>query len=595
VAQSLQGQEPRRSFIGQSLLPIDTCRAAKKINYLPSQDPYLLSTHYAHNWPVWAFLFLRFLSVVPLTWQLYTTYLDCFNLEFYVLGDDNETSSTLGGRLLPQSSDLYEVILIMIWVSRREVPVYYNKPISLVERRDSRLRRPVKAFSRRRDTFINYFDSKTALRHPKTAGSVYSVKMTTPQSSVPMNTSDLQRVYSIDLKERDLEIGVYELDEKAAPIDNLTLRDRLKHFTFAWYACTMSTGGIAFVLSVIPEASRFNGMTQLGTAIFVFNLFLFTAVTITICTRFALHPGTFTHSMTNPHEGFFMATFWLSCATMITNTTAYGIPNTGRWIFAALRIAFWVYTVCATLVAIFYYHVLFTVRKLDITNVLPGWVLPIFPAMLVGTLASAIGKTQPAHHAAPILVAGLAYQGLGMILAIAMYGIYFGRLMTSGLPADASRPAMFIALGPPSFTALALIGMAQDATVTKVFTDYLNLPGFIHPDIIPDILQLMALLFAIFLWMLSFWFFSIALVATIEALPRNDFHLNWYAYVFPNVGFTISTIKIGERLASPSIQTVGAGMGFTLFFVWIVIVGVHIKAVVQKNICWPGKDEDAHH
>jgi tellurite resistance protein TehA-like permease len=135
----------------------------------------------------------------------------------------------------------------------------------------------------------------------------------------------------------------------------------------------MSTGGVAFVLSVIP--SRFDGLTQLGTGIFVFKLFLFTPVTITMCVRFYVHPGTFTHSMTNPHEGFFFAAFWLSPATMIVNTTEYGIPHSGPWLLVALRYAFWAYTICATLLAIYYYHALFTVKKLIITNVSPGWLL----------------------------------------------------------------------------------------------------------------------------------------------------------------------------------------------------------------------------
>ena len=193
-----------------------------------------------------------------------------------------------------------------------------------------------------------------------------------------------------------------------------------------------------------------------------------------------------------------------------------------------------------------------------------------------------------------ILVAGLSYQGLGFFVALMMYGIYFGRLLTSGLPIDMSRPAMFIAVGPPSFTALAFIGMAQDVTATQIFSVYTNLNGIINQDIIPDILQLFALLMAIFLWTLAFWFFAIAFVASMEAVTRNDFHLNWYAYVFPNVGFTIATIKIGERLDSNGIKGVGTGMAAVLFFLWIVIVLCHIKAIVNRKICWPGKDEDSH-
>ncbi|KAF7918579.1 hypothetical protein BELL_0210g00190 [Botrytis elliptica] len=401
-----------------------------------------------------------------------------------------------------------------------------------------------------------------------------------------------ENILGRDFEEVDVEIGLKELPEKEEPIQNLTFSERLRHFTYAWFASTMSTGGVAFTLSVLPIES--DTILTLGKAMFVINIMVFLAIIGLLIARFTMYPGTFTHSLANPHEGFFFATGFLTMATMMTNSTAYGIPNTGPWLIGALRLAFWLYTIGATLLAIVYYHILFTVKKLVITNVLPGWVLPIFPAMLVGTLASAIAKTQPVESAAQMLVAGLTFQGLGMMLAIMMYGIYFGRLLTSGLPADASRPAMFIAVGPPSFTALALIGMAQDATTTKVFTEYYNLPGISNPAAIPDMLQLGALLSAIFLWALAFWFFAIATFAAIEAFSRNDFHLNWYAYVFPNVGFTIATIKIGERLNSPPILGVGTAMGIVLFLLWMLIVFAHIKAFSKKKIMWPGKDEDAH-
>lgn len=154
---------------------------------------------------------------------------------------------------------------------------------------------------------------------------------------------------------------------------------------------------------------------------------------------------------------------------------------------------------------------------------------------------------------------------------------------------------MMIAVGPPSFTALAFIGMAQDVTLTKIFPNYTVLTGVTDQALISDFLQISAILIAIFLWTLAFWFFSIALVAIIEAIPRNDFHLNWYAYVFPNVGFTIATIKIGERLQSNAIGVVGTVMGAALFFLWILIIFCHIKAIINKKIMWPGKDEDAAH
>ena len=411
------------------------------------------------------------------------------------------------------------------------------------------------------------------------------------QQPSPNSSGDLERRMKA---EKDVEHLSIELDERDRRYDNVSLRERLKHFTFAWYASTTSTGGVAFVICAVP--GRISGLETLGTIMFIFNLCLFTAITITMITRFILHPGTLIHSFINPHEGFFFATFWLTLATILSNTTTYGLPATGKapWLLTALRISFWAYKICATVFAIGYYYVLFTVRKLVITNVLPGWLLPAFPAMLVGTLASAIAESQPVEHAFPMLVAGLTYQGLGMMLAVFVFGIYFGRLLTSGLPTDASRPAMFIAVGPPSFTALTFIRIAQDFSSSSVFSFRL-LPGITNQALIPDVLQILALLAAIFLFMLAFWLFAIALLATIEAIPRNGFHLNWYAYIFPNVGFTIATIDIGERLESRPIQLLGSAMVVILFLLWMLIVVCHIRAVVKRKICWPGRDEDAYH
>jgi tellurite resistance protein TehA-like permease len=63
---------------------------------------------------------------------------------------------------------------------------------------------------------------------------------------------------------------------------------------------------------------------------------------------------------------------------------------------------------------------------------------------------------------------------------------------------------MFIAVGPPSFTALAFIGMAQDFQLANIFPDYMALNGIENQAIITDVLSLLALIMAIFLWVLAF-------------------------------------------------------------------------------------------
>ena len=67
----------------------------------------------------------------------------------------------------------------------------------------------------------------------------------------------------------------------------------------------MSTG-VGLLLSVIPTAYRFPGLTTIGIAIFVMNLFFFTIATITISIRFIIHPGALTQCSHQPARGFLL-------------------------------------------------------------------------------------------------------------------------------------------------------------------------------------------------------------------------------------------------------------------------------------------------
>jgi tellurite resistance protein TehA-like permease len=203
-----------------------------------------------------------------------------------------------------------------------------------------------------------------------------------------------------------------------------------------------------------------------------------------------------------------------------------------------------------------------------------------------------MSPTQPPEHALPIIVAGITFQGLGMFIAIFMYGIYLGRLMSAGLPRADMRPGMFIAVGPPSFTGLALIGISQN--LRRIYPGYTTISGISNPEIIADVFQIIALGAAIFLWVTAFWFFAIALVSVLHGVFKEgmSFHLVWWAFVFPNVGFTICTISIGNTMMSQGILWLGSAMTILVIVVWLFVLVMHARAVWRKDILWPGKDED---
>ncbi|KAF4470152.1 C4-dicarboxylate transport mae1 [Fusarium albosuccineum] len=360
-------------------------------------------------------------------------------------------------------------------------------------------------------------------------------------------------------------------DQRLRSSDSLSqvlIRERIKHLTWAWFTFVMSTGGIALLLHNTPY--QFSGLQVIGKIFFILTLIIFSIL----------------NSLMHPTESLFFPCSLLSIATILVNTAAYGLPATGSWLATALRVCFWIYTAISTLSAIVQFFVLFNGAHLPIHSMTPAWILPVFPAMLTGTLASSIMPSQSPEHRMPILVAGVTYQGLGWIVASLVYPLYLGRLMQDGLPAPAMRPGMFIAVGPAGYTSVALIGMASSIPEGHGY--------FATYPMAPQVLQIMALWVSIFIWCIAFWFFAFSLLAVLASAIKWKlrYSMTWWAFVFPNVGFTLATARIGEQLESPAIKWVSSAMAICLVIIWFIVLYAQMSAVIRKKILWPGRDED---
>ena len=199
----------------------------------------------------------------------------------------------------------------------------------------------------------------------------------------------------------------------------------------------------------------------------------------------------------------------------------------------------------------------------------PAWFFPFYVAMLTGTIAGLIGPSQPPEQRLPIIVAGCAYQGLSWIGSFLIIGIYFGRLMETGLPDPDLRPGMFVPVGAAGFTMVALISQAR---VLPMGYAYLEA----HP-VAAEILRSSC---------------GLATLSCIAAIPKMGFTLSWWAFVFPNVGFTIATIEIGVELKSEGILWVSSAMTIVLVVIWLFTLVSLVKAVWIRQIIWPRRDGD---
>lgn len=210
----------------------------------------------------------------------------------------------------------------------------------------------------------------------------------------------------------------------------------------------MSTGSVAVVLAQTPN--QFRGCQTIGKIFFILDLVLFVPFTALICTRFIIAPKKLWLSMHHPVEGLFFGTYWVSIALIINCIQLYGVSSSGTWLVTTLRVLFWIYSCAVLIVAIFQYFVLFQNSRLSVNDAMPAWIFPIYPLLVVGTMAGVMIDSQPKGSAYPMWAGAVMFQGLAWAVSFMMYTIYTQRLMTSHLPTPSTRPGMFVSVGPGS-------------------------------------------------------------------------------------------------------------------------------------------------
>ncbi|KAJ4033526.1 hypothetical protein NW756_013797 [Fusarium oxysporum] len=388
----------------------------------------------------------------------------------------------------------------------------------------------------------------------------------------------------------DLESGSSARDKafpKNAPRP-LRLKDRVVRITWSWFPCTMSTGGLVNLLNEQPYT--FTGLKIIGKIFFILNIILFLTFTALIIARFTMKPRAFSTSLHHPSESFFFGAFWVSIALILTGAQSYGGPETGPWFTTAMRVVFWIYYACEMVVAVTQYHIIFETERLDISEALPGWILPAYPFLVTGMLAAKVAGSQPQWSAVQIIVAGLMGQGLGWMLALFIYAVYLSRLIQHKLPDASKRPGMFIAVGPTAFTCGGLIALGTQAK-SALPDDFLSTPSIPAGELWSG----MSVAAGLFIWLMAIWFSALSAISVLRAVRRMEFSLSWWALVFPNVGLALATINVGNTLSSRGIKIFGSALTVVLVIVWFICAAFHIRAIIRRDLLAVGKDLDVEH
>ncbi|KAI1179167.1 voltage-dependent anion channel-domain-containing protein [Nemania sp. FL0916] len=363
----------------------------------------------------------------------------------------------------------------------------------------------------------------------------------------------------------------------------ITWKRRLNHFTWAWYTLAMSTGGLALLID--GQHYKFPFEEHVGLAIFALYFIIMLILCSAMALRFITHGG-FGNSIKHAREGLFFPTFFLAVAVGISGAQRYLAPHHRGLFQGTIMILFWLYVATTFALAIGQYSFLFEYHNYGLQTMMPTWILPIFPIMLSGTIAANIAPTQSSSRAISMIIAGFTAQILGFAVSMLMYSHMLGRLMQSGLPDREHRPGLFMNVGPPSFTALAFIGLSN--SIPMQF-DYAYGGTY---DI--SSIRTAGVVMAVAVWALAFFWLCIAAVAVCRSRPKF-FRLGWWAMVFPNTGFVLASIAIAKSIENAICLWITTGLSAVILVVYYHVAINCYKAVRRGDIMYPGRDEDVDH
>jgi len=154
---------------------------------------------------------------------------------------------------------------------------------------------------------------------------------------------------------------------------------------------------------------------------------------------------------------------------------------------------------------------------------------------------------------APVEVSWFFFS-IGFVFWIALFVIFFYRIVFHHPLAEKLLPTLFILISPPAvgFISLLKLGGVNDFARILYY-------------------------FALFLLLL--------LMSQFRLFTKIRFYLSWWAYSFPLAALTIATLALFQASQNQAFLGIGLGIGALLGVLVAVLLVRTLMAVVRKQIC----------
>ena len=330
----------------------------------------------------------------------------------------------------------------------------------------------------------------------------------------------------------------------------------------SWFAAVMGTGIVADAAVTLPRSLP--GLRTAATVVWVGAVLLLVLLAVGYLRRRALR----SHAADPVVAQFFgappMALLTVGAGALLLGRRVIGLD-------AALdvdRVLWSLGTALGLATACTVPYLMVTRHRFAPDAAFGGWLMPIVPPMVsAATGALLVPHTPPGQLRLALLLACYAMLGLGLVAALLVLTILYGRLVHHDAPTGAMVPTVWIGLGAlgQAVTALGALATAAPSALPALYARGA---------------EALALLGGILVWGFALLWLALATALTARTIRAGlPFAPTWWSFIFPFGALVTATNSLAARTGSVLFVWPAVVFYVLLVLAWIVVAGGSLRHV----------------
>lgn len=337
----------------------------------------------------------------------------------------------------------------------------------------------------------------------------------------------------------------------------INLSNVVKHFSPAWFAAVMGTGGTANVLFALSGSMHFLKPVSIG--LWWLNILLFILFIGPWTARWFIHFDKLKDDLKHPVISNFFVTMPVGGIILGTNFFIMGKNYFSMHFIIGLGMIFWTFGVLTALA--FGVYVIFNMMITD--NIGPestnfAWFITPVASIVIPLLGNMLVSAFVNNNkglAELINIIDICFFGIGFLLFLILSSILIGRFINYKMPHSMAVPTFWIILGPVGVGTVSLLGIADASKALGLISDIGSLK-----------------LLALILWGFGLWAFILTIAVTLKYMKNEKipFSLSWWAFIFPMAAYTLSGLNVYQYTGIQLFRIYSLILALLLMFLWIV-------------------------